>query len=157
MSSHAGKYLTFHLGDETYGTPILKIQEILGLMPITRVPRAPPQIRGVINLRGKVIPVLDLRTVFEMEIIPDSERSCIVVVQIEQEGQRLVLGVLVDEVSEVADIGAEAIEPVPEFGARLDTRFLLGVGKVGEQVVLLLDLDRVLTHQQTGELAELGH
>lgn len=150
MHAVPGKHLTFLLDDEVYGLEILKVQEIIGLMPVTRVPNTPRFVRGIINLRGKVIPVVDLRISFGMEGEEDTDRTCIIVVQVEQEGSQIVMGVLVDEVSEVLDITADQIEPPPSFGASIDTSFLLGTGKVGDKVILLLEVDRVLAH---GDLA----
>ncbi|MDD4050908.1 MAG: chemotaxis protein CheW [candidate division Zixibacteria bacterium] len=141
----AGKYLTFRLDQEEYGLEILKVREIIGLMGITKVPRTPHFIRGVINLRGKVIPVLDLRSKFEMEVIADTEETCIIVVDVENADGSILMGILVDAVSEVLDIQAGEIEEAPTFGSDVDTRFILGIGKVKNSVKILLDIDRVLT------------
>lgn len=138
------KYLTFTLGAETYGIDILRVQEIIGIMPVTRVPRTPEFVRGVINLRGRVIPVVDMRTKFELAEAIDTDRTCIVVVQLEQ-GGATVMGAVVDEVSEVLDIAPDAIEDTPEFGAGINAEFVLGMGKVNNTVVMLLDIERVLT------------
>lgn len=138
------KYLTFTLGGETYGIDILRVQEIIGIMPVTRVPRTPAFVRGVINLRGRVIPVVDLRTKFELGDAIDTDRTCIVVVQLEQDGSA-VMGAVVDEVSEVLDIAPGAIEDTPAFGAGINAEFVLGIGKVEGAVVMLLDIERVLT------------
>jgi purine-binding chemotaxis protein CheW len=141
----AGKYLTFRLDREEYGLEILKVREIIGLMGITKVPRTPQYIRGVINLRGKVIPVLDLRAKFDMEIIADTEETCIIVVDVKSPGGSIMMGILVDAVSEVLDIQAGEIEEPPTFGSEVDTRFIMGIGKVKNSVKILLDIDRVLT------------
>lgn len=143
-----GKYLTFILGDETHGIGILKVQEIIGVMDVTKVPKAPSFVRGVINLRGKVIPVIDLRLKFEMEGREDTERTCIIVLQVQRDDDQVVMGVIVDEVSEVLQIKSEEIEPPPSFGAGVDTDFLLGVGKVEKLVIMLLDVDRVLSSDE---------
>lgn len=140
----AGKYLTFRLAQEEYGLEILKVQEIIQLQAITRVPRTPPYVRGVINLRGKVIPVVDLRAKFGIEGTEDTERTCIIVVQIHAGEALLVIGILIDEVREVLDIRAENIEESPSFGSSVETEFILGMGKVNGQVKILLDIDRVL-------------
>lgn len=142
------KHLTFRLGAEEYGLDILKVQEIIGIMPITRVPRTPQFVRGVINLRGKVIPVVDLRVKFGMESVQDTDRTCIVVVQVTGKNGHTVMGTVVDEVSEVIDIGEDQIEPTPEFGAGVSTEFVLGIGKIAERVVMVLDIDRVLTSKE---------
>lgn len=144
----AGKYLTFMLGEEEYGVQILKVQEIIRMQRITRVPRSPEFVRGVINLRGRVIPVVELRTKFGMEHHEDTDRTCIIVVQFGDAQQCVTMGVLIDEVKEVTDIGADAIDPPPEFGASVDTAFILGIGKLGEDVKILLDVERVLAFDE---------
>ncbi|WP_396223609.1 chemotaxis protein CheW [Gemmatimonas sp.] len=146
-ASRAGKYLTFFLAGEEYGLEILKVSEIIGLQPITRVPRMPEFVRGVINLRGKVIPITDLRMKFGMGA-EDSEDSCIIVVQM----RGIQTGIVVDRVSEVVAITEGDIEDAPSFGAGIRTEFLLGIGKAGDRVKLLLDIDKVLA---TTELAAL--
>lgn len=146
----AGKYLTFRLDREEYGLEILKVREIIGLMGITKVPRTPQYIRGVINLRGKVIPVLDLRAKFGMDVIADTEETCIIVVDVENAGSTILMGILVDAVSEVLDIQAGEIEEPPTFGSEVDTRFIMGIGKVKNSVKILLDIDRVLTGVDIG-------
>lgn len=146
MASLAGKYLTFRLAEEEYGLEILKVQEIIGLMNVTRVPKTPSFIRGVINLRGKVIPVIDLRVKFEFDIKEDTDKTCIIVVQVNNDNNHsVVMGIIVDEVSEVLDIKGNQIEPSPSFGASVDTEFILGMGKTAQKVVMLLDIDRVLS------------
>jgi purine-binding chemotaxis protein CheW len=146
-ASRAGKYLTFFLAGEEYGLEILKVSEIIGLQPITRVPRMPEFVRGVINLRGKVIPITDLRMKFGMGA-EDSEDSCIIVVQM----RGIQTGIVVDRVSEVVAISEADIEDAPSFGAGIRTEFLLGIGKTGGRVKLLLDIDKVLA---TAEIAAL--
>ena len=154
MTALAGKYLTFRLADEGYGIEILKVQEIIGLMNVTHVPRTPSFIRGVINLRGKVIPVIDLRLKFGLERKDDTEKTCIIVVQVKQENNTgVIMGIIVDEVCEVLDITAEQIEPSPSFGS-LDTDFILGMGKAGSKVVMLLDVDKVLSKGEIDVVAE---
>ena len=150
--SAANKYLTMVLGGEHYGLPILKVQEIIGLQDITPVPRMPSEVRGVINLRGRVIPVIDLRTRFGMERGEDTKRTCIVVVQVGG-AQPLTMGVIVDQVSEVQDIPPEAVEPPPAFGTAVDTSFIAGVGKIAKKVVMLLDIDRVLGAAEITQLS----
>jgi purine-binding chemotaxis protein CheW len=152
---HGGKFLTFQLEGEVFGLEILKVQEIMGLIPITRVPKTPTFIRGVINLRGKVIPVVDLRLKFNMNQNEDTERSCIIVVQVAKDGNRITMGTIVDEVSEVLDIQSTQIENSPEFGTSVDTSFILGIGKVGQKVVLLLDVDKVLSVDDSDAVTRL--
>lgn len=142
------KHLTFALGSEEYGLDILKVQEIIGIMPITRVPRTPEFVRGVINLRGKVIPVVDLRVKFGTGAAADNDRTCIVVVQVAGKNGYTVMGTVVDEVSEVVDIAEDQIEATPEFGADIDTDFVLGIGKIAGKVVMVLDIDKVLSARE---------
>lgn len=140
-----GKYLTFQMGREIFGIEILKVQEIIGMMNVTKVPRTPDFVRGVINLRGKVIPVVDLRLKFNLTPKEDTDRTCIIVVQLSVQAGVVIMGLIVDEVSEVLNIGGSQIEAPPSFGARVDTEFILGMGKVGQKVVMLLDVDKVLS------------
>ncbi len=139
-----GKYLTFVLANEEFGLEILKVREIIGYMDITAVPQTPACIKGVINLRGKVIPVVDLRTKFGMAEIEVTEESCIIVVVSTQAGRESQTGIIVDHVSEVLDIAAGDIEDAPQFDSGVDTSFILGMGKIGENVKILLDIDCVL-------------
>ncbi|MBC7229587.1 MAG: chemotaxis protein CheW [Actinobacteria bacterium] len=143
------KYLTFTLGDEEYGLEILKVREIIGLMEITQVPRMPEFVRGVINLRGKIIPVIDLRLKFGMPASDDTRETCIIVVDLEGVN----MGVVVDRVSEVLDLVSEDIEETPEFGAAVDTAFIMGMGKAGERVIMLLDIGKVLTGEEAAAIA----
>jgi purine-binding chemotaxis protein CheW len=143
----AGKYLTFKLAEEEYGLEILKVQEIIQMQAVTRVPRTPDYVRGVINLRGKVIPVVDLRKKFSLDSSKDTEKTCIIVVQIAQGDTRVTMGIIIDEVKEVLDIKAENIEETPSFGATIDTDFILGMGKIGTNVKILLDIDKVMSAQ----------
>ena len=140
----AGKYLTFKLGDEEYGLQILKVQEIIRMQAVTRVPRTPAYLRGVINLRGKVIPVVDLRKKFGLKDFEDTERTCIIVVQVLQGSTTVTTGIIIDEVREVLDIVADNIEETPSFGANVDAEFILGIGKIGTSVKMLLDIDKVM-------------
>ena len=144
MMSQEGKYLTFTLAGEEYGIGILKVKEIIGMMGITRVPQTPEYVKGVINLRGKVIPVVDLRLKFGMEAGEYTERTCIVVVEVSRDGGYVFIGIVVDSVSEVLNIRGGDIEATPDFGASLDTAYILGMAKTGAGVKILLDIDRVL-------------
>ena len=153
-SALAGKYMTFKLADEEYGVEILKVREIIGLMTITRVPRTQEFIRGVINLRGKVIPVVDLRRKLGMPACEATDQSVIIVIQVESAERALTMGVLVDEVLEVLSIDGTQIEPPPAFGgAALDTSFILGVGKAERRVIFLVDIGKVLSGGDAAELA----
>lgn len=143
-AAQAGKYLTFSLAQEDYGLEILKVREINGYMDITAVPQTPHHVKGVINLRGQVIPVVDLRAKFGMETTEVTDQTCIIVVEITQKDQTFNTGIVVDCVQEVLEIAEEDIEAAPEFGASVNTDFILGMGKIGESVKILLDIDAVL-------------
>lgn len=146
--SKEGKYLTFALGHEEFGLEILKVREIIGYMEITAVPQTPAHVKGVINLRGQVIPVIDLRMKFGMEQAEVTEETCIIVVEITQSQRRFQTGIVVDRVKEVLDIAGENIEDSPQFGSNVDTDFILGMGKVNDSVKILLDIDKVLGNEQ---------
>lgn len=148
LTVKTGKYLTFMLENETYGIGILKVKEIIGLMPITSVPRTPAFIKGVINLRGKVIPVIDLRLKFGMQEISYTERTCIIVVEIDSEAKTVLIGIVVDSVSEVLNILEEEIEDTPAFGTKLDTSYILGIAKAESGVKILLNIDLVLSPEE---------
>ncbi len=135
-----GKYLTFRLDNEEYGVEILKVREIIGLMDITKVPQTPDFVEGVINLRGKVIPVIDLRSKFGLDRTEYNEQTCIIV----------------DTVSEVNDIPSASIEPAPQLGSMVDTSFILGMGKVKDEVKILLDIDKVLTTEELVNIQEMA-
>lgn len=153
---HAVKFLSFRLGSEEFGIEILRVVEIIAIMQVTEVPRMPEFIRGVINLRGKIIPVFDLRLKFGMPMKAYNERTCIILAQMEHEGALIATGIIVDEVSEVLPINREAWEDTPVFGAGIDARFLLGVGKIDERVILLLDVDRILTQTEIGLVSQVS-
>ncbi|MBU0481873.1 MAG: chemotaxis protein CheW [Proteobacteria bacterium] len=139
----ANKYLTFVLGEEQYGIEILKVREIIGVMEITVVPHTPSFIKGVINLRGRVIPIIDLRLKFEMGSRDYDERTCIIVVDVH--GGSILVGMVVDSVSEVLNVVAKDIEPPPSFGSRLgDSTSILGMAKVNSEVTILVDVDKVV-------------
>jgi len=144
----AGKYLTFKLVDEEYGLEILKVREIIGLLPITSLPRTPVFVRGIINLRGKVIPVIDLRKKFELDSTDDTDQTCIIVVDVTGSTGSIQVGILVDSVSEVLDIRGEDIEDSPMFGSNVDTAFILGMAKVKGSVKILLNIERVLSTEE---------
>ena len=145
LNDKEGKYLTFALGPEEYGLEILKVREIIGYMDITAIPQTPEHVKGVINLRGQVIPVVDIRTLFGMETKEVTEQTCIIVVEITMAGRKLSTGVIVDQVSEVLDVAGEEIEEAPQLGSSVDTDFILGMGKVGGSVKILLNIDKVLS------------
>ena len=149
-----GTYLTFSLAGEEYGVGILKIREIIGLMAITTMPKTPDYVKGVINLRGKVIPVIDLRLKFGIEAMAYNDRTCIVVVEIKGTGTKLSMGIVVDSVSEVLNIKGSEIEETPSFGAKLDTDYILGMAKSSSGVKILLDIDRVLNADEVSSLTQ---
>lgn len=141
----AGKYLTFAVAQERYSVPVLKVREIMRLCPVTPVPRMPSYIKGVINLRGKIVPVVDLRERFSLGAAEDTERICIVVVQVEEpDGASRLTGMIVDVVEEVSQFQSDDLEPPPDFGDAVDARFIVGMAKTRGQVKTLLDIDRLL-------------
>ena len=147
-----GKYLTFSLAGEEYGIGILKVKEIIGMMAVTTVPQTPEYVKGVINLRGKVIPVIDLRIKFGIASMEYTERTCIIVVEIAANDRKIAMGIVVDSVSEVLNIKVGEIEDTPSFGTRLDTNFILGMAKSGQGVKILLDIDRVMSGEEMNDL-----
>jgi purine-binding chemotaxis protein CheW len=147
-----GKYLTFALADEEYGIGILKVKEIIGMMAITPVPQTPSYVKGVINLRGKVIPVVDLRSKFDMVSIDYTDRTCIIVVEIEGKEERIQIGIVVDTVSEVINVREADVEDTPTFGTRVSTEFILGMAKIEGSVKILLDIDAVLSAKELSQI-----
>jgi purine-binding chemotaxis protein CheW len=141
-----GKHLTFLLGQEFYGLPVLKVREIIKLVNITPVPRMPGHVKGVVNLRGKIIPIIDLRLKFDMAPAANTDRTCIIVVQAADSAQitTTALGVVVDSVEEVLNISANEIEETPDFGTAVNIASLQGMAKINGKVVSLLDIDRVV-------------
>ena len=152
MADREGKYLTLTLAEEEYGIGILKIKEIIGLLPITTVPQTPDFVKGVINLRGKVIPVVDLRLRFGIKAADYTERTCIIVVEITGRSGTVLIGIVVDSVSEVLNIKNDNIEDTPTFGTTLDTNYILGMAKMEGGVKILLDIDRVLSSAEVAVL-----
>ena len=148
LAVKTGKYLTFFLEKEEYGIGILKVKEIIGMMAITSVPRTPEYVKGVINLRGKVIPVIDLRSKFNMPCIKYSERTCIIVVEIDSELSTILIGIVVDAVSEVLNIKEDEIEETPTFGTNLNIEYILGLAKMEGSIKILLNIDKVLSSEE---------
>lgn len=150
----AGKYLTFVLGHESYGVEVLKIREIIRLTDITAVPQMPAFIKGVINLRGKIIPVVDLRIKFALAEAQTTERTCIIVVQVTAvSGAKIQMGLIVDAVEEVRNISQADIEETPDFGTKLDTEYILGMAKAKDAVITLLDIERIVAPEALRGLA----
>ncbi len=152
IAEREGKYLTFTLADEEYGIGILKVKEIIGMMPVTTIPKTPEFVKGVINLRGKVIPVMDLRLKFGMETVSYTERTCIIVVEIEGSSRTIQIGIVVDSVSEVLNIKGENVEEAPAFGTELETDYILGMAKMEGRVKILLDINRVLSGEEISNI-----
>lgn len=144
-AAQAGQYLTFQLAGEEYAVQLLQAREILRYEQVTRVPTAPPSIRGVLNLRGRVVPVVDLAVKLGLPDTPVTSRTCIVIVDVALEDERTVMGVIAEAVSQVVDLGAGDIEPPPPFGPRARVEFLRGMARLGERFALLLDLDLLLS------------
>ncbi len=155
LMEKAGKYLTFVIKNEIYGIEILKVQEIIGMMNITQIPNVPVFVRGIINLRERVIPVVDLRVKFAVEA-EDQIRNCIILIQIEQEDKNVIMGIVVDEVSEVIDIRDEELDNTPAFGGEIDTKFIMGIGKVNQKTIVLLDVDVILNNSELQMLSRVA-
>lgn len=153
----AGKYLTFELANEEFGIRVLKVREIMGLQDITAVPQTPVHVKGVINLRGKVVPVIDLRLKFGLAPAEYTQRTCIIVTQVQGESGLLLMGIIVDGVSEVLNLSTAEIEDTPDFGEEVSGQYLLGMAKVKGKVKILLDIDRVLSTQDLHNLNAMMH
>ncbi|MEI8292679.1 MAG: chemotaxis protein CheW [bacterium] len=148
-ASIAGKYLTFTLAEESYGVPVLKVREIITMLHITTVPQMPPYVKGVINLRGKVIPVIDLRSKFGLPTKAITDNNCIIVVQLAPSGMDLKnIGLIVDAVEEVANLNASEIEPAPDFGGSIRVEYLLGMATIKGSVKSLLDIEKVIAIEE---------
>lgn len=156
------KFLSFCLGNEEYGLEILRVREIIGVLDITPLPQTASYVKGVINLRGKIIPVIELRNKFGMQSIAYDEETCIIVVEVNDSAssEQFEMGVIVDSVREVKNIGKSMIEPAPKFGGALNTEYIMGMGKVTEgdheRVLILLDIDKVLSAGANSQLAQIG-
>jgi purine-binding chemotaxis protein CheW len=155
--NRAGKYLTFQLAHEEFGIRVLKVREIMGLQEITAVPQTPAHIKGVINLRGKVVPVIDLRLKFGVPAADYTQRTCIIVTQVQGESGAILLGIVVDGVSEVVSLTGSEIEDTPDFGEQIAGQYLLGMAKVKGKVKILLDIDKVLSSQDFHNLNAFAH
>src|SRR4051812_24131464 len=150
--ARAGKYLTFQLASEEFGIRVLKVREIMGIQEITAVPQTPGHVKGVINLRGKVVPVVDLRLKFGLPAAEYTARTCIIVTQVQGENSPVMVGIVVDGVSEVLTLTGQEIEDTPDFGDHAGVRYLLGMAKVKGKVKILLDIDQVLSTQDLHNL-----
>jgi purine-binding chemotaxis protein CheW len=145
MVKDSNRFLTFGLGEENYAIPILNIKEIIGMMNITHIPRLPDFIKGVINLRGQIIPVIDLRLKFGLQGRDYDERTSIIVVELQTRDEMMIIGLVVDKVNEVLNINPSDIEAPPRYGADIDQSFLTGMGKVAEDVIMILDVGKILS------------
>jgi purine-binding chemotaxis protein CheW len=148
------QYLTFKLGEEVFALDVAKVREILDFTTVTRVPQTPDYMRGVINLRGSVVPVLDLRLKFGMSATEKTVNTCVIVVEMMVEGEVLVMGVLSDSVQEVIDLEPEQIEPAPRIGTTINTEFILGMGKHNGMFMMILDIDRVFSEGEKAAIVE---
>jgi purine-binding chemotaxis protein CheW len=157
VDPRAGKYLTFSLGKEEFGIHVLRVKEIMGVQDITAVPGTPAHLKGVLNLRGKIIPVVDLRLKFAFPDAPFTQTTCIVVVQVAQEHEHSLIGLIVDGVSEVLNLSGADIEDPPDFGEGIETPFVLGIAKCKGSVKILLRIEDILTFQELRGLKELIH
>jgi len=149
----AGKYLTFMIDKEEFGVGVLTVREIMGIQDITAVPQTPAYVKGVINLRGKVIPVIDLRLKFGLPSVEHTQRTCIIVVQVKSNAGDLLMGIIVDEVSEVITMASGDIEDTPDFGTSIATHYILGMAKIKGKVKILLDINEVLTSPELSGLS----
>jgi purine-binding chemotaxis protein CheW len=154
--ARAGKYLTFQLASEEFGIKVLKVREIMGLQEITAVPQTPCHVKGVINLRGKVVPVVDLRLKFGLAAAEYTQRTCIIVTQVQGESGPVLIGIVVDGVSEVLNLTSQEIEDTPDFGDDAGVAYLLGMAKVKGKVKILLDIDHVLSTQELHNLGAIA-
>lgn len=148
------QYLTFKLDGEVFGLSIGKVREVLDFTTVTRVPQTPPYMRGVINLRGSVVPVMDLRLKFSMAKTEKTVNTCIIIAEIELEGETTILGALADSVQEVLDLEPDQIEPPPRIGTRMRTEFIRGMGKHGDEFIILLDINKVFSADEIAAIKE---
>ncbi len=152
----ANQYLTFQLDDEVFAVEISKVREVLDFSDVTKVPQTPEFMRGVINLRGSVVPVVDMRLKFGMDGVEATVNTCIIIVEVVMDGEASVLGSLVDSVQEVLDIESDQIEPPPRIGTKLNTEFIRGMGKHNEEFVIILDIDKVFSADEISLLQATG-
>ncbi len=148
----AGRYLSFYLSKEEYCVEILKVQQIIQMDELTNVPLTPDYLRGVINLRGKIVPVLDLRIKFGMKVLEDTDKTCIVILQIMVNNAPMIAGIVIDEVREVSQISADMIGEVPEFGDGIDVTFLTGLAKINDSVRMIIDIDKIFSMMKLTEI-----
>ncbi len=157
VNSWSNQYLTFRLGEEIFALEIGKVREVLDFTGTTKVPRTPPYMRGVINLRGGVVPVIDMNLKFNLAATEQTVNTCIIIVEIKVDDETTVVGALADSVEEVLELEPDQIEPAPRIGTRLDTRFIKGMGKHDERFIIILDIDRVFSAEELAEIGEHGN
>ena len=150
------QYVTFSLGEELFGVEVTRAREILSVTPITKVPQTPEYLLGVINLRGQVVPVIDMRLKLNLPVSEETEDTCIIVVEVQVDGEAIIVGALADAVREVLEIRSDQIEPAPRLGTRLKTEFISGMGKVEEQFLILLNIDRVFSSDELAIVQDAG-
>ena len=150
------QYVTFNLGDELFGVEVTRAREILSVTPVTKVPQTPEYLLGVINLRGQVVPVIDMRLKLGLPVSEETEDTCIIVVEVQVDGEAIIVGALADAVREVLEIRSDQIEPAPRLGTRLKTAFISGMGKVDEQFLILLNIDRVFSSDELAIVQDAG-
>jgi purine-binding chemotaxis protein CheW len=154
--TETSQFLTFKLGEEMFALDITKVREVLDFTTVTRVPRTPDFMRGVINLRGSVVPVVDLRLKFDMTRTENSVNTCVIIVEVMVDGDTTVLGALADSVQEVIDLGSESIEPAPRIGTKLRTEFIKGMGKRDDGFIIILDIDKVFSSDELSLVKQDG-
>ena len=150
------QYVTFSLGDELFGVEVIRAREILSVTPVTKVPQTPDYLLGVITLRGQVVPVVDMRLKLGLPVSEETEDTCIIVVEVQVDGEPIIVGALADAVREVLEIRTDQIEPAPRLGTRLKTEFISGMGKVDEQFLILLNIDRVFSSDELAIVQDAG-
>lgn len=150
------QYVTFCLGEELFGVEVTRAREILDLVPVTKVPQTPDYLLGVINLRGQVVPVVDLRVKMGLAKVEETRDSCIIVMEVQVDGEVLTVGGLADSVREVLELRDDQIEPAPRLGTKLKTEYIAGMGKVDEQFLILLEIDRVFSSEELSCVQEAG-
>jgi purine-binding chemotaxis protein CheW len=146
------QYLTYKLGEEVFALDISKVREVLDFTTATKVPRTPEFMRGVINLRGSVVPVVDLRLKFGMSATEKTVNTCVIITEVSVDGETTVLGALADSVQEVIDLGQEQIEPAPKIGTKLNTEFIKGMGKQDERFIIILDIDKAFSVEEIAQV-----
>lgn len=155
-TSSAKQYLTFTLGGETFALETERVREVIELVPITRIPQTPPHVRGVINLRGHAVPVVDLRVQFALADVRDTVNTCIIIVETAIEDETMAIGAIVDSVREVFEMDSESISPPPRMGTSIKTEFLKGMGKQEENFIMILDIDRVFSAEELTAIQEIA-